>query len=197
MRRSLFAPVLILVACGGAPAVDAPSIEPLAEVPVTVVPVEGGVRLELSLDPDRPRHHFCWKGAQLRLINEGPDTVTVVAPGDGSNLGFRTPTIEWIVTTEDNCVIRKRSIGCGTINPLKEEEIVVLEPGGEVAFDEWIGIPKLSKGDVHFIAVRYTNDPGILDQEFPLMTGPSPLLDKVRTSTPLSLTSNTIRYERP
>src|SRR5262245_110834 len=77
-----------------------------------------------AYDPGLPAHR----------VNKGKKPVTVVLPGDGSDVGWRTPVVRW--GKEERGTIRR----CGNINRLKPEEVIELLPGQRVKLD-WIGHP--------------------------------------------------------
>ena len=59
----------------------------------------------------------------IRIINTGSTTITLVEPGDGSDLGWRTPIITWQVQVVGS-VYRSPGVGvCGNINALRPGEV--------------------------------------------------------------------------
>jgi len=81
---------------------------------------------------------------------------------------------------------------CGNINPLKMDEIFILQPGGTRKFDEWI--PPFTKPGKYKVVLSYANIPskkwdGILMGEH------NPLaMWFVRNSTECLLESNAIIF---
>jgi hypothetical protein len=136
-------------------------------------------------------HHG--SGIRLRLTNEGSRPMTIVAPGDGSVLGLRTPVLEWTVTTEDGQTNFPQEPGiiCDTINAVQWGELVELEPGESVTFDDWLGFPRFPGAGTYLVSLRYTNDPR---GAFEAMDESS--LEIVRASTPCSAVSDPVRIER-
>src|SRR5438067_2030418 len=115
--------------------------------------------LELRLQTTTPHMK---RGQDVRwevsIINHGQQAVTLVQPGDGSDCGWRTPVIEWVINgkvegagrlieevSKADSPVRKpvlkpaclspdfaRSDRCGNINALKPDEVFVLKPGERV-----------------------------------------------------------------
>jgi hypothetical protein len=79
--------LLVFVSCAaGAPLLSAPA--PLATEP----------RLELRLKAIDPKVKNTDKSRwEVSIVNRGKQKVTLVQPGDGSDCGWRTPIIEWVV----------------------------------------------------------------------------------------------------
>ena len=64
-----------------------------------------------------------WLKFSAVLVNEGREPVTVVLPGDGSTVGWRTPVVRWNPATPAG------GRRCGNINVLEPEEVVRSIPG--------------------------------------------------------------------
>lgn len=157
----------------------------------TASEVEDG-HLELVLDGS------IWPGrydAQLR--NTGPEAVLLVLPGDGSEHGRRTPRLTWDIRAEGgdgDKVERGGGMVCGNINPLRADELVVLEPGEAVAFD--VVRPYFPGTGTFHATLTYTNDPraewkGIVGGQHALGG-----IEAVRRSTACSVVSNRVRIVR-
>ena len=138
-----------------------------------------GVDLEVEYDAVSRR----FRGA---LVNRRRAPVTIVVPGDGSEAGMRTPHTRWEITdpgTGENKGIGW--IGCGTINSMRPEEIVTLQPGQRRSFVYWKAVPPPGR---YRVVVHYDNDPTWGDAAAPA----TPILALIRRSDRLVLTSKAI-----
>ena len=85
------------------------------------LPERPGPRLELRLRTTepivKPGQEIRW---QVSIVNRGTEPVTLVHPGDGSDCGWRTPIIEW--------VINGRVEGAGLQNLIAKPEQKRAEP---------------------------------------------------------------------
>ncbi len=120
------------------------------------------------------------------LVNGGKRNVVLVAPGDGSDCGWRTPLVEWSGQQY------KAGGRCGHINALKPAEVFTLEPGQSHELNEWIGDPHLSRAGRYRIALQYSNQPERKWSGIPLAPHDPKALEAVRHSTPVTVVSNTV-----
>jgi hypothetical protein len=123
---------------------------------------------------------------KVTLVNNGNKEVTLVKPGDGSEIGWRTPIIEW--SAVDRHSIRM----CGNINPLQPGEVFKLLPGERKDLSEWLGFPYVSAPGRYTVALKYTNDPKHVWGGVPLRSHDLDAMRAVRQSTPVTAVSNTI-----
>jgi hypothetical protein len=97
----------------------------------------------------------------LTLSNEGATPVGIVLPGDGSEVGWRTPVVTWSATTpKGKPVAPKEVMRCGMMNRIEASEIVTLAPGASRVIDGWIPSPPFAPG-TYDVRLTYRNDPGI------------------------------------
>src|SRR4051812_13120804 len=87
LRRFLF---LVLVGSATAPLLSAPA-------PTKSVEPRLSLRLKASTEKAKNGDRIEW---ETSIVNRGKQTVTLVQPGDGSDCGWRTPIIEWVVDGE-------------------------------------------------------------------------------------------------
>jgi hypothetical protein len=115
------------------------------------------------------------------LFNRGAKEVILVAPGDGSEFGGRTPLIEWSCNGVPEVTLP-------VFHPLKESEVFVLEPGHRRAFPRPLECPPFFSPGRYKVSMRYTNIPDHLCRG-----NPDPgALEKVRRSTEVSAVSNSV-----
>jgi len=147
-----------------------------------------GRRVELELErgvdsEGRPRF-------TATLENTGTLPVLAVQPGDGSDVGWRTPRTRWEVRDDatGELVEAPRRGRCGNLNAIRLEEMVTLAPGEKCALNQWFGQPYLPPAGTYRVVLHYDNDPTM---EFEGLSG-SHTADaqrQLRRSTPLSVTS--------
>ena len=110
---------------------------------------------------------------KIVVTNVDNDAIRLVAPGEGSSIGWRTPTIGWSVLPADSSAQRgevaadKGMFRCGNVNPIREEELIELGAGESIEFDAWLSPPNLDAGTFR-IAVHYQNDPTLELRGIPL-----------------------------
>ena len=131
------------------------------------------------------------------LHNSGERTVTLVAPGDGSTLGWRTPMITHEVKALDGTpqVLERGILIDSHLNPLKREEVFDLPAGESRLIEGWLGLSGIRKAGVYEITVGYWNDPKMEWKGDPLRPHDPATMERVRASTPCRVTSNTIVVE--
>jgi hypothetical protein len=121
------------------------------------------------------------------LVNHGGSEVVLVEPGDGSEIGWRTPEIEW-----HGGEAPKREGRCGNMNGFKRDEIFVLKPGESRQLCGWVGVPQLTGPGKYRVALRYVNQP---DHEWGGMATSrhdEDALREVRRSNAVTAISNTV-----
>jgi hypothetical protein len=97
----------------------------------------------------------------LTLKNDGATAIRLVMPGDGSEVGWRTPILKWSATAMGKAVTMTNGARCGFMNPIEPREIVRLAPGESRDFSEWLTMPPLPNG-TYEVRLTYRNDPGFL-----------------------------------
>lgn len=127
--------------------------------------------------------------ARIAVTNVGAEPIELVAPGDGSAAGWRTPMIGWSVLPADSAEPRPdepapTAIGrCGNLNPIRPEELHTLAPGESVEFETWSSPPRPEAG-TYRIAVHFENDPERTSEGRWLGAGVDPA--RVHATTPCS-----------
>src|SRR4051812_31811566 len=96
LRRLLF---LALVGTVAAPLLSAP-----APAPTKTPEPKLSLRLKAGAARAKASHKIKW---EVTVVNRGKEAVKLVQPGDGSESGWRTPIIEWVVDGEVPDAIRE------------------------------------------------------------------------------------------
>jgi hypothetical protein len=144
-----------------------------------------GVSVKLSparqvIPSGRPPHLV------VTVVNAGSQEVVLVEPGDGSECGWRTPIIEWSIKSW-------RPYGrCGNINPLRADEVFVLQPGESRQLSAWVGVPPLPGPGRYRVAVRYVNQPDHAWLGVPLGEHDEVALREVQQSSSVVAVSNSV-----
>ncbi len=123
------------------------------------------------------------------LVNDGPEPITIVLPGDGSESGMRTPIIRW------NPPMRIRG-RCGNINSLKTKEIVTLNAGESVPLKEWsIGSPTLNEPGRISVTLELENIPDLEWGGIPLGQNSVVAMYRVRRTSRFKAVSNVVEIQ--
>jgi hypothetical protein len=129
------------------------------------------------------------------LFNDGTKVVSLVEPGDGSESGWRTPTVSWTVKTmSGQPVTQQRGARCGNVNPLHESEIFDLPPGAKHVMTPWFGSPDVPAGK-YVVRATYENDPKAKMHGLALGMHDEKALELVRQSTACRVESNALTVD--
>lgn len=149
-------------------------------------------------------------GMNLRvaLVNRGQTQYTIVLPGDGSLDHMRTPCIGWSVirrqkqegllgVSHPQDTPKTERLRCGSINALKQDEVVVLKPGDSCDLGEWIYSWTLQPDTTgqFEIVFYYENRPQMEWIGTPLGIHDPEAMVAVRNSTPFKGKSNVVTVE--
>ena len=128
----------------------APSEDALDLPPNTAAEVQpGDLELELS------KNEWGW---DAELTNVGDQTLLLVAPGDGSDVGWRTPILSWVMQDLEGRPLEQQPWGrCGNMNPLTAEELLIVEPGTSFSFS--VAGPTAATTEQFHAVLEYRNDP--------------------------------------
>lgn len=172
---------------GGPGAVEPEAVQDLPTDTVDAVD-ESDLELELQRTSDGS-----WEAV---LSNHGAQKMLVVAPGDGSSAGWRTPLLEWTFEEADGTYIERLPIGrCGNTNPLKAEELLLLEPGATLEFTDHM-YPGRARPDQYYVRLRYTNDPTIAPHWLALGPPDPGVVAAISRSTACTVQSNRVFVDR-
>jgi len=131
----------------------------------------------------------------VRIRNAGLDTIELVEPGDGSGDGWRTPIMKWQVELVGGVYEAPKVLPCGNTNPLRSDEVFVLNPGDSHAFSTYVPGIWVTQAGTYRLRLEYENDPflewsggshGVQDPE---------AMRRVRRSTACMAVSNEIIVE--
>ena len=141
------------------------------------------------------------RGEQLKveatITNSGPSPVTLVLPGDGSQVGWRTPVVTWVFVPEGTLLPHAGSSLdadpiCGNINAFKRSEVFTLPPSATRVLNEWINpVVDLPAGRYR-LRMRYSNEPARKTGGLPLGAHEAGAEDLIRRSTACMLVSNDV-----
>jgi hypothetical protein len=108
---------------------------------------------------DTPQVHVnSFAKIRVFLKNGSDRTYHLVQPGDGSDAGWRTPTIKWYVDGARQDVDYRND---PSITPLTLGELFDIAPGARVELNSWVGGVYLREVGNHDVALQYQNDPGL------------------------------------
>ena len=126
---------------------------------VTSNPCAADGQLQLILTVDTPQIHAnSFAKVRVFLQNNSNRTYHLVQPGDGSDVGWRTPSITWYVDGNQQDVdFRDNPV----INPLAPGELFDIAPGARVQLNSWVGGVELRDPGSHDVMLRYRNDPAM------------------------------------
>ena len=131
---------------------------------------------EAALDTEEGRLRLAVDGA---AVSEQP--VAVVRPGDGSESGWREPSMYFSAekkTAQGWKNVERRPIGrCGLYNSNWQDDVVVLKPGEEIDVGVWMPTPysyfNLSEGTYRF-RLHYNYTRGEAEKKSPGSAGEIP-----------------------
>jgi len=145
-----------------------------------------GPPVELRLSTTTPRVGKGERPAlRAEIVNVSRRTLLLVQPGDGSDVGWRTPRIEWLGASFDGG-------RCGNIDPLRAGEVFHLAPGARLELSPWIGAPRLDRVGRHELSLAYTNVPDLEWGGVPLGAHDPETMELVRRSEPVHVVSNPV-----
>jgi hypothetical protein len=136
---------------------------------------------------------------EITLRNDGPNKVVLVMPGEGSDVGARTPVIDWEIRDKAGNLLRRDGTSfCGNRHELRSESIFDLAPHEErsfkYAFPE--GYP-YEEGQKYLVTFKYENRPDMKWPPRSMVWAPDEpeAVQRLATSTPCKLVSNTIELK--
>ncbi|MBX3207673.1 MAG: hypothetical protein KF764_21670 [Labilithrix sp.] len=136
-------------------------------------------------------------GAQrftLTLKNDGTKTLRLVVPGDGSEVGWRTPVVTWSATVHGAPAAPLEGGRCGMMNRIEANEIITLAPGASRSVKDWVPSPPFATG-TYDLKLTYRNDPGLESRKG---GGESEAVKRLLAgSSSCEVTSNTVRATLP
>lgn len=105
--------------------------------------------------------HFIEKSNfKVQIRNTGESTLVLIKPGDGSESGLRTPTVQWSVLDSQGRDLQDVGMRIDdVIKPLQANEIFSLKPGDSFDLSEWMPPIAISTPGTYKVLLRYVNDP--------------------------------------
>jgi len=125
----------------------------------------------------------------LTLTNTSEQPVQLVLPGDGSQVGWRTPILTWTAKSGGKPIAELAPARCGMMNAIEASEIFTLAPGASRTLVEWLGWPRYAPG-TYDLEVRYRNDPSLGAHK---ASAAPDVAAKLASSGACDVTSNAIR----
>ena len=169
----------------------------LASPPVATPTPECELHIEAPAQIKQNSH----EQLKVRINNVGAVPVTLVLPGDGSEVGWRTPLIEWSLTRldpADSKAAPPLGIGlrrCGNINRLDPREVFTIKPGENQEISQSVRLPYRMPPGKYSVVFHYSNVPNIEWRGVPLGKHEPAAMRQVKRSTPISLVSNEVIVE--
>ena len=138
-------------------------------------------------------------GIEVTLRNEGRDPVVLVLPGEGSNVGARTPLIDWVIRDKEGHLLEREGlVFCGQRKELNSEAVFRLGPHEERRFKS--EIPETypyEKGRKYLVTFKYENRPDMKWPPASMTWAPDDpdAVQRLANSTPCQLVCNTIEVK--
>ena len=136
---------------------------------------------------------------KLYITNNGKDTVTLVHPGDGSEVGWRTPAVQWSILEAGDRTEHYAGRGsehrlsrCGNIESLRWDDVFRLAPGETQEMKVWL--PRFEAPGQYRVQFFYVNRPWMEWSGVELGMHNPIAMWRVKHSTACSLNSNEILF---
>lgn len=131
------------------------------------------------------------------LHNGGAAPVTLVRPGDGSESGMRTPSIDWRLSGPEGRVDTHLQRMCGNINALKAEELIELGPGEQVSVEVDAPVDLAVAPGEYQLSLSWDHNPKMTWSGIPLGHHSSEAMERIRASQRCKMTSNPVSFVIP
>lgn len=131
-----------------------------------------------------------WHGLEVELVNVSDRAVTLVMPGDGSSVAWRTPILRWSVSPAPET---PQMVRCGNINHLRPGEVFTLAPGERRRLREWVPPVFGVTSGTYTLRLSYINDPALKWRGVELGPHDPAEMQRVRASTPCRVVSNDLQ----
>lgn len=152
------------------------------------------LRAKVVLSKIEPQTRF---EIEFFLTNNTEESITVMRPGDGSEMGWRPPKINVTVYRSGHkkweSFDRMRNVGrCGVMNPLTDYDFVTIKPGESMNITGWVWLPIAKELGTYLIEVEFENDPTMRTR----VGAPTPeLMERMRKSFKCKIKSNMVKIE--
>ncbi len=172
--------------------VDAERTPPgaVAAAPPTFPQAPACTKVKLVLEhraaADDPMGHF-----KATLVNEGKEALVLVMPGDGSDVGWRTPKISWEILAGT----KRTTPGgrCGNMNRITAADVFELAPAAKQDLGGWLGWPELAPGAAR-VRLVYENDGDIGSRSLALGEDDEVTIARIKASSRCKVTSNAVSF---
>lgn len=163
------------------------------------LPLSGADLIVAVTAPRQAIHAGDYPRFAVTISNRGPNSVTLVEPGDGSDCAWRTPVVGWSILSvtayqqkhpATPALVKERF--CGNINSINSSEVFSLKPGETHRFGSWIGHPRFKMSGQFRVVFYYQNIPDSKISGLLLKPHEDGVLDRIRQSTPCKLVSEEI-----
>ena len=133
----------------------------------------------------------------IYVTNNSDQKVTLVHPGDGSEVGWRTPIVQWSILENGDASVHpafpqpdRRFSRCGNIDNLKWRDVFTLDPGETKQLEAFM--PPFRKPGSYKVKFLYENRPSLEWQGYEMRIHHPLAMWRVRHSTECTLASNEI-----
>jgi hypothetical protein len=82
-------------------------LAPVGTADIPACGVELQVRAKASVMAVEHQQFDSWTAFEVELVNSSDRTVTLVMPGDGSDVAWRTPVVQWSVSSDTGYRVRE------------------------------------------------------------------------------------------
>jgi hypothetical protein len=154
--------------------------------------VELRVRAKAAVMEVEHQHFDSWRAFEIELVNSSDRPVTLVAPGDGSGVAWRTPVLQWSISS-DMGYQAPQTVRCGNINPLRPDEVFTLAPGERRTLGQWVPPIYGVTPATYTLRLSYINDPTLKWQGVELGPHDPATMQRVRESTPCRAVGNEVK----
>ena len=102
----------------------------------------------------------------IYVTNNSDQTVTLVHPSDASEVGWRTPIVQWSILENGNSNAHpkfpqpnRNVLRCGNVDSLKWKDVFTLDPGETKQLEAWV--PPFRKPGSYKLQFLYENRPSL------------------------------------
>ncbi len=163
-------------------------------------PIEG-LSLEVKIKKTTVRAGEMILASSATLIHRGPETISLVMPGDGSDCDWRQPFVVWSVLDAGERSAKhpdrpqpSNLPRCGNVNSLRADEVFVLKKGAKKVLSDWLAPFRIDEPGRYRVRLVYLNEPErkALRSGLPLGEPTPEILAAFKATTPLRVMSNEI-----
>ena len=148
-----------------------------------------GAKISVQVKAPEVVHVGDTGGWKVTVKNEGKEAIALVKAGDGSDCGWRTPQVAWLVQLQSEfkktpAWPEAREVArCGNINALKADEVVDLKAGESMDVGDYLYGLDFPKAGKYVVIFYYKNEPGMKWLGLPLAEHDAKAMVRVKGST--------------